>query len=197
MSQEDVLDAKFWNHLWKSNLTGWDIGKASPPITAYLDQYDNKDAAILIPGCGNAYEAEYMLENDFTNITLVDISEEAVLRLKKKFKGINQIDILHKDFFKHKGTYDLIVEQTFFSALPPKVRSSYAQQVASLLKKGGRLVGVLFDQEFDQEGPPFGGLKEDYRIIFEPYFTIYKMERCYNSIPPRAGGEAFINLIKK
>ena len=55
------LDVAFWNNRWATGQTGWDIGYASPAITTYLQQYENKNAAILIPGCGNAHEAEFLI----------------------------------------------------------------------------------------------------------------------------------------
>jgi hypothetical protein len=55
----------------------------------------------------------------------------------------------------------------------------------------------LFDRTFDNPFPPFGGCPCEYKPIFEPYFTIKAMDECYNSIPPRANSEVFINLIKK
>jgi hypothetical protein len=33
----------------------------SLPIKAYIDTLKDKDIAILIPGCGNTYEAAYLL----------------------------------------------------------------------------------------------------------------------------------------
>jgi 2-keto-3-deoxy-6-phosphogluconate aldolase len=65
------------------NETGWDLGKASPAITHYMTQYRDKKAAILIPGCGNAYETEFLIDHGFTNITLIDIAPKAVEALKK------------------------------------------------------------------------------------------------------------------
>jgi len=59
------LTAEFWDERWKSGQIGWDIGYASPPLVTYMDQYVNKNAAILIPGCGNAYEAEYLSQKGF------------------------------------------------------------------------------------------------------------------------------------
>jgi hypothetical protein len=48
----------------------------SPPIKAYIDTLKNKDIAILIPGCGNTYEAAYLLlEQGFTNVTVIDIAQ--------------------------------------------------------------------------------------------------------------------------
>ena len=68
---EQHMDSKYWSERYQQNTTGWDIGHISTPIKAYIDQLTNKEMAIMIPGCGNAYEAEYLLQQGFTNITLV------------------------------------------------------------------------------------------------------------------------------
>ncbi len=194
---ENPLDQSYWNRRWENNETGWDIKHASPAITGYMAQYPNKSAGILIPGCGNAYEAEYLVANGFTNITLIDIAPKAVELLKKKFSDNTQVTILCGDFFQHKGNYDLIIEQTFFCAIPPYKRKEYAEKSASLLNNNGKIIGVLFDTAFEKQGPPFGGCVREYKTIFEPAFTIKTMEACYNSIPPRTNTEVFINLVKK
>jgi SAM-dependent methyltransferase len=194
---DTLLDQTYWNSRWQKEETGWDIGFPAPAIAEYILQYKNKDAEILIPGCGNAYEAEYFLENGFKKITLIDIAQEAVERLKRKFEGKKEVRILCEDFFKHEGVYDLIIEQTFFCAIPPPKRKEYAQKAASLLSNKGKIIGVLFDKKFEQQGPPFGGYLLEYKSVFNPYFEIIKMEPCYNSIIPRKGSELFIILIKK
>lgn len=198
MTYDDIrFDQNYWNDRWKKNETGWDIGHASPAITEYMNQYPDKNAAILIPGCGNAYEAEYLLKEGFTNITLIDIAPKAVEVLEEKFADEPNITVLCGDFFHHQGSYDLIIEQTFFCAIPPERREEYAEKAASLLKDGAHIIGVLFDKKFGQPHPPFGGSLKEYKSIFEPHFVIKTMERCYNSIPPRAQSELFINMIKK
>ena len=71
------FDKTYWENRWQNNEIGWDIGHPSPAITDYLDQYENKNASILIPGCGNAYEAEYLIKKGFSNITLIiDINSQ-------------------------------------------------------------------------------------------------------------------------
>ena len=194
---DNPLDQSYWNTRWEKSETGWDVGHASPAITTYMAQYPNKNAAILIPGCGNAYEAEFLLANGFTNITLIDIAPKAVERLQQKFAGTPPVNVVCEDFFLHQGVYDLIIEQTFFCAIPPSRRREYAAKAASLLNSGGRIIGVLFDKTFEQPGPPFGGCVCEYKPIFEPFFTVKTMDACYNSIAPRAGSEVFINLVKK
>jgi SAM-dependent methyltransferase len=188
---------EFWEERWKSQQTGWDIGEASPPIRAFIDQLPDITIPILIPGCGNAYEAAYLLEKGFTNITLIDIAEQPVKQLCERFEtgSGKAIRIIHGDFFEHEGSYDLILEQTFFCALDPSLREAYAKKMASLLRPGGILAGVLFNRDFEG-GPPFGGHIDEYRSLFAPYLEIRIMEPCYNSVAPRAGAEAFIVLIK-
>lgn len=190
-------DEDFWNTRWKKHQTGWDIGYPSPPITSYMDQFEDKAASVLIPGCGNAWEAEYLADRGFTDITLLDISSEAVRRLQNKFSGRPEIKVIHKDFFKHTGQYDLLLEQTFFCAISPVLRKDYVRQAASLLRIEGEIIGVLFDTEFGRPGPPFGGHSAEYEKIFASHFDIRIMESCYNSIPSRAGSEIFIRLINK
>ncbi|HQW94431.1 MAG: methyltransferase domain-containing protein [Saprospiraceae bacterium] len=191
------LNADFWNHRWKSGLTGWDIGYASPPLVEYMSQYEDKSVSILIPGCGNSYEAENLLSKGFDDITLIDISEELTNRLRERFKKAPQIKVIYEDFFNHVGQYDLILEQTFFCAQILERREEYVRHIASLLKRGGRLVGVLFNVDFGKEGPPFGGDENEYRKLFSGLFDIRVMSPCYNSIPPRAGSELFVVMVKK
>lgn len=196
-TNNEPLDTAFWEQRWQTGQTGWDMGQASPPLTAYMDQYPDKNAAILIPGCGNAYEAAYLLDQGFTDITLIDIAPEAVKRLQEKFKDAPQIKVLHGDFFQHGGRYDLILEQTFFCALLPEQREAYVQKMWALLKENGRIAGVLFDVDFEKEGPPFGGSKAEYEALFQPHFHIKNMTPAYNSIPPRQGSELFVTLVKE
>ncbi|WP_413533323.1 methyltransferase domain-containing protein [Empedobacter brevis] len=190
------LDENFWNSKYKNNETGWDLKAPSTPLKTYIDQLENKNIRILIPGCGNAYEADYLLEHGFTNITLIDISEVVVKTIKEKFKDNQHIKVLHQDFFTLEGEFDLILEQTFFCALNPELRQKYSIKVNELLAEKGKLVGVLFDRHFENNAPPYGGHKAEYQTYFNDYFDFKVMENCYNSIPPRAGSELFINLKK-
>ncbi len=193
--REARLDQAFWEAHWQNRSTGWDIGYPAPAIVQYMSQYADKDAAILIAGCGNAHEAEWLLAHGFGRITLLDIAPKAVERLEEKFASAGGVRVLCEDFFEHRGQYDLMLEQTFFCAIPPERRPEYVAQAAALLRPGGRIVGLLFDRIFENPGPPFGGRKDAYRALFEPLFRIHTLDACYNSIPPRAGAEVFVNFV--
>ena len=189
MSNDLHLDQAFWNQLYLQKETRWDIGYPSTPLKEYIDQLKGREQRILIPGCGNAYEAAYLINGGFTNVCLLDIASEVVEKLQQKWAD-KPVKIICQDFFEHQGTYDLIFEQTFFCALDPSLRPAYVKKMHDLLAPGGKLVGVLFNRSFDG-GPPFGGDKEEYTDLFSTWFPELKMELCYNSIPPRRDTELF------
>jgi methyl halide transferase len=190
------LSPHFWTNRYKENTATWDAGGITQPLKEYIDQLENKELKILIPGAGNAHEAEYLFRQGFKNVFVLDFSEEPLQNLRKRLPDLPENNFLFEDFFTHQGTYDLILEQTFFCAIDPKLRSAYALKVHELLKPGGKLVGVLFAGVFEKEGPPYGGQKEEYIGYFEPMFRMDVIGECYNSIKPRAGRELFINLLK-
>ena len=196
------MTQQFWEQRWKNSQTGWDLGAASPPLTQYCAQIppEKRHLAILIPGCGNGHEALFLLENGFSNITMLDIAPTAVEFLTRRLDTAapgwqSHLKVLCGDFFEHGNTYDLILEQTFFCALDPAFREAYARQMWRLLRPCGKLAGVLFDRECEG-GPPFGGSPAAYEALFSPYFHIHTLAPCYNSIPPRAGSEVFFVLEK-
>lgn len=189
-------DKNFWNERYITQQTGWDLSVASPPLKAYIDQLEDKSIDILIPGCGNAYEAEYLLEQGFKSITLIDLSTHLVDNLRKKFKNHPEIRVIEGDFFDHEDRYDLILEQTFFCAIDPHLRGSYCQHCHSLLKPDGKVAGLLFNRNFEQSGPPHGGSLQEYISLFNSRFEIKKLEPAYNSIGPRKDSELFFILKK-
>jgi SAM-dependent methyltransferase len=194
--ENEILDQHYWNNRWEAGSTGWDLGETSGPLAALIDKLEDKNLDILIPGCGNAWEAEYLFNSDFQNLTVLDISPIACRNLEKRFHDKPRIKIICQDFFQHKGQYDLILEQTFFCALAPELRPTYVEHMAELLKPGGILAGLLFDVEFDLPGPPFGGKGEDYKKLMEEKFTILQFEKSQLSHPKRLGNEVFFKVIK-
>jgi SAM-dependent methyltransferase len=195
--QPPSLNEAYWDARYREGQTGWDLREVSPPIKAYIDQLINKDLRILIPGCGSGHEAAYLLDMGFSNITVIDIAPTIVKALQKRFSDNPQVKIVLGDFFEHNGTYDLILEQTFFCALPPSRRKEYVTKMKALLRPGGKLTGLLFNRNFEQEGPPFGGEKQAYEKLFSQEFNIRNLDSCYNSFEKRAGSELFFLMEQK
>ena len=194
---ETKLNNNYWQSRYVKAETGWDLGTVSPPIKAYAEQLPSHNLKILIPGAGNAYEAEFLHNLGFTQVYVADFAEAPLKALKQRVPDFPEKHLLHQDFFKIKGKFDLILEQTFFCAIDPQLRQEYAKKCVELLNPGGKLVGLLFDTVFDKPGPPFGGSAEEYRRYFEPYFHFCTFAPAYNSVKPRAGRELFMILERK
>src|SRR5688572_26755447 len=118
------MDEAWWNDRYKTGSIEWDAGGITTPLKEYFLQLQPKDLAILIPGCGNSHEAEFLVNQGFTNLTMLDISSVLCEALERKFSSYlgKSLQVVCADFFKHVGGYDLIVEQTFFCALDPVLR---------------------------------------------------------------------------
>ncbi|WP_300570762.1 methyltransferase domain-containing protein [Flavobacterium sp.] len=191
------LNSNYWEGRYLNNEIAWNVGKITTPLKEYIDQIKNKSTKILIPGCGNGYEFEYLINNDFTNSFVLDYAKTPLENLKNRISNYSENQFITSDFFEHYGQYDLIIEQTFFCALEPKLRAEYVKKMHSLLSPKGKLIGLLFQFPLTESGPPFGGSKEEYIGLFSEYFEIQTLETAYNSIKPRQGNELFFIFTKK
>jgi thiopurine S-methyltransferase len=187
-----MLNKAYWEKRYAGQNLGWDIGSVSPPLKAYIDQLKNKELKILVPGAGYGYEAIYLFENGFKNAFVVDIAAPPLAEIRSKCPDFPKEQLLQIDFFELKlRDFDLVLEQTFFCALLPELRSSYVKKMHELLKEGGRLAGLLFDFPLTENGPPFGGSTSEYQGLFKEDFKILTLAQAYNSIGPRQGNELF------
>jgi methyl halide transferase len=188
------LDSNYWEGRYQNGATGWDVGHITPPLKAYFDQLTRRDLRILVPGAGHAHEAEYLWRQGFVHTHVLDLAPGPLETLRLRCPGFPPGQFILGDFFAHTGHYDLVVEQTFFCALAPARRPAYARHMHTLLKPGGKLVGLLFDAPLNADQPPFGGSRDEYVGYFAPYFSFRHFEPCHNSLKPRAGRELFVLL---
>lgn len=189
------LSKEYWSKRYNDSKTGWDLGAANPYlISSVVDRFD-KDSKILIPGAGNAYEVEELYKLGYKNVYALDWSKEPLDNLKKRLPNLPDSHFINESFFDHEGDYDLIIEQTFFCALDPNLRSDYVLKMNGLLKKSGVLLGLLFMVP-DLPGPPFGGTINEYVDLFSRCFDLAYFHPSFESIKPRMGSECFFRVIK-
>jgi len=185
------IDKDYWEKLYEANTLGWDIGYISPPLKEYFNQLTNKSIKILIPGAGNGYEVNYLIEKGFKNTYYLDYSEGAINNFKEKFPKFPKENIIKEDFFKHNKKYDLIIELAFFTSIEPEYRNELAKKMYNLLNIKGKYVGLFFNHEFKLNKPPYGAMKETYLELMENLFKVKTLELANNSIKPRDGRELF------
>lgn len=197
MQEFDTASAAFWTERYRKGHHRWDVGTVSKPLKDYFDQLSDKEMLILVPGAGFGWEAGYLYDAGFKNTFILDFSAEALQIFKQNHPHFPEANILFEDFFDHRAHYDLIVEQTFFSSIPRNKRPNYISKIYNLLRSSGKLVGLMFNHEFDFDGPPFGGTFEEYQQLFQEYFHFKVFEIAHNSIKPRRERELFLLFLKK
>lgn len=195
-----MTEENYWTTRYNENNTGWDLSQPSPPITTFFNAETDTELRILIPGAGNAYEAEYLFDKGFRNVHVMDVSKKPLQNLQNRSPHFPSKQILHGDFFEHQGSYDLIIEQTFFCSFEPtpQNRLRYFEKMSNLLKPDGRLIGLWFNHPLTKDSKrPFGGNRNEYIGYAENYFHVEKLEPCMNSIDSRQGRELFGIFQKK
>ena len=97
---EDMNSHQYWELRYLENNTQWDIGYPSTPIASYMDSINDKEIRMLIPGCGNAHEAKYILDQGFNDLTLIDIASQPVKKLRDALSPFGtKVKIMEADFF--------------------------------------------------------------------------------------------------
>lgn len=193
----EELESGFWTERYRQHQTGWDVGYATQPIVNIINKVSNKSARILLPGAGNAWEGEYIWNQGFENLHILDFAQPALDAFKNRVPDFPHEQLICDDFFNHSGQYDLILEQTFFCAIHPSLRPKYVAKMWELLAQGGVLTGVLFDDALNDDRPPFGGNSFEYLKHFSHIFNQLSLIKCPNSIPERAGRELLLRAVKE
>jgi len=189
------LTPDYWNERYRQGYVGWDLGAVSHPMKVIIDRLEDRSIKILVPGAGNGFEVSYLWQRGFSNVHILDWAESPLQQFAERNPEFPEDQMIQKDFFQLNGQFDLILEQTFFCALNPSLRSSYVSKMYDLLNSGGRIQGVLFDAPMLIDRPPFGGNEEEYRGLFEPYFEIEYLRRPQRSEPERV--ELEFSFLKK
>jgi len=184
------MKASYWSDRYQNNKTGWDLGEVSKPLVPIFKSLNVNDK-ILIPGCGNAHEAGFLHRHGFNNVHIIDVAKEPLANFTNAHPDFPKNKVINGDFFEHNANYNVIIEQTFFCAITPRLRIEYVKKCAELLTENGILTGVLFNREFS-EGPPFGGKKEEYKKLFLKGFKKVEITECQDSAEPRLGTEVLI-----
>ena len=195
--KKSKLDKTYWEERYLNNNVGWNIGQPSTPLKTYIDQLTDKTLKILIPGAGNSYEAEYLWQNGFKNIYVLDFAKQPLDNIKQRIADFPSEQLLQLNFFDLDNTFDLILEQTFFCALNPNLRTDYVDKMHQLLVNKGKLVGLFFNFELTNSGPPFGGSLDMYNTLFKKSFKLSVLEKSINSIKERHDKELFFIFEKK
>ena len=110
-----------------------------------------KDAAIIDIGGGDSFLAEFLVSLGYTNVSVVDISEKAIERAKKRMceKAV-EITWIVADVsdFQPKAQYDLWHDRATFHFLTTSdKKEKYLQTMRNSVKSGGYVIMATFSDK--------------------------------------------------
>jgi len=186
--RHDPATPAFWDVRFEADFMPWDQGAVPQCLAEYVARHP-APKRVLIPGCGSAYEARLFLQAGWP-VTAIDFSPAAVVQARKVLGPLGA-NVREADFFGPEladERFEVIYERAFLCALPIKLRSAWAERVATLLSPGARLIGFFY---FDQteKGPPFGIDADMLGRLLSKDFELIETRSPTDSIAVFAGKE--------
>jgi SAM-dependent methyltransferase len=182
-----------WDEIYRKGEVFWNKGAPSLPMQQYLQRNPTRGRA-LVPGCGHGHEVLLAVEHGFDAIGL-DIAPTGIAEARALYPQIAGRFVVG-DFFNPapelRDAFDVVIEHTCMSGLPPFLRASYRQGVDLTLKRGGLLIGVWFinpDLDPGEEGPPFPFSVPDLTALFADGYEIVDDYVPDVAFPGREGRE--------
>ena len=182
-----------WDECYQKGETRWDKGAPSPAMRQYLERHAVRGRA-LVPGCGRGHEVALAAEHGL-DATGLDIAPTGIAEARAKYPHLADRFLMGNLFDppeKLRGAFNVVLEHTCMSALPPLLRADYRRGIDLTLRHGGLLIGVWYiDPALDPgtEGPPFPFSVADLTALFAEGYAIVEDYVPDVSFPGREGRE--------
>ena len=182
-----------WDECYQKGETRWDKGAPSPAMRQYLERHAVRGRA-LVPGCGRGHEVALAVEHGL-DATGLDIAPTGIAEARAKYPHLADRFMMGNLFDppeKLRGAFNVVLEHTCMSALPPPLRAEYRRGIDLTLRHGGLLIGVWYiDPALDPgtEGPPFPFSVADLTALFAEGYAIVEDYVPDVSFPGREGRE--------
>jgi SAM-dependent methyltransferase len=188
-----VDSPQFWEELYRSGETGWDIGGPAPAFVALLERRRFSPGKTLVLGCGKGHDAVLFARHGF-DVTAIDFSPTAIETTRRlaQNEGVH-LDLVRDDLFDYSldkiEEFDYIVEYVTYCAIHPSRRPEFAAAVASMLKRNGELFAIFFPLDDRPGGPPFAVSMDEVVRLFGRRLELASVETPPASHPSRKGKE--------
>ena len=179
MAQSTSAAFHKWEGMWRAGLQpgqAFDAKRCEPAFSALLKAEPARPGMrALVPGCGRGYALGALAEAGYhaTGLEIAPSAVTAACDYLRAQQGIeHKWEVQEGDFFTHETVqpYDLIYDCTFLCAIPPEMRSGWADCMDRLLSKDGELVTLIFPIKTPafEGGPPYCMSPELVRGLLEP-----------------------------
>lgn len=190
------MEPEFWIKRWQTGDIGFHRDEVHPALQEFWPHVAaTHEEEVFVPLCGKSLDMKWLAARGH-NVVGVELSELAVdaffaneglsphVRSEGAFtvKSAGRYELWCGDLFElPKDAVPGIA--TFYDrasliALPPHMRSRYAQRLEEMMTAGAR--GLLISLEYDQsemDGPPFSVTGEEIALLFKDGFSIEVLSR--------------------
>ncbi|MDH5259306.1 MAG: thiopurine S-methyltransferase [Gammaproteobacteria bacterium] len=189
------MERDFWLERWENNQIGFHQEDYSPYLKEYWSTFNvDPDAEVFVPMAGKTRDMIW-LANEGHKVLGIELSEIAVDAFFNENKldasqnntgrhikhSAGDIHFLCGDFF-HLVPEDTehvkaVFDRASMVAMPPELRTKYAEHMAELLKPGTQILLVSMEYpEGEMSGPPFSVSESDIDRLYSTNFTIELLE---------------------
>lgn len=182
-----------WDEKYRRGEAHWDRGAPSPAMKQYLTRQPVRGRA-LVPGCGRGHEVALAVEQGL-DATGLDIAPTGVAEARAKYPRLAERFVVGNLFDPPealRGAFDVVLEHTCMSGMPPALRADYRRGIDLTLRRGGLLIGVWYiNPALDpgHEGPPFPFSLPDLTALFAEGYEIAEDYVPDVAFPGREGRE--------
>ncbi|MSU23077.1 MAG: methyltransferase domain-containing protein [Opitutus sp.] len=165
-----------WDEIYRKGEVFWNKGAPSPPMKQYLERHPTRGRT-FVPGCGHGHEVAFAVAHGL-DATGLDIAPTGIAEAQALYPQIAErfvVGDLFNPAVELRGAFEVVLEHTCMSGLPPKLRADYRRGIDLTLRPGGLLIGVWFinpDLDPGEEGPPFPFSVADLTALFADGYEI-------------------------
>ena len=184
---------EFWHERWEQQQIGFHQQEINQYLIEHWEELGLPEGApVFVPLCGKSLDMLWLHEQGHP-VFGIELSRKAV----EAFFHENDIEpcinetgrfvefssegltLFAGDYFaleqQDLGEIRAVFDRASLIALPPEMRSDYAQKMAKLLRPGAHILLIIMQYEEGLlEGPPFSVEDEEVRGLFTEHFTVEK-----------------------
>lgn len=182
-----------WENIYSTkelNEVSWYQPKPETSLNLIMKNISSKDASIIDIGGGDSFLVDHLIDKGFTNVTVLDISEKAIERAKKRLgNNSNKVEWIVSDIVEFSPTkkYDCWHDR---AALHFLTDENEVEKYQSIIGKATDEKSVAILGTFSKSGPlKCSGIeirqydKQDFESTFKAQFNLVDFESIDHQTP--------------
>jgi thiopurine S-methyltransferase len=188
------MEISYWQSRWQKDKTGWHMDMVYPQLIELWPQnFAKEDTTVLIPLCGKSLDIQWFIQQGY-HVIGVDVSYKALKTVRDRSAETFTAEQSHGFSVYRSNSLELwegnfmdlpiskiprphiIYDKASIIALPPKMRSIYAQKVLSFCTPSTEIFLQTFEyRQEEMHGPPFSVDDTEIQQYFGDRFNLSLM----------------------